>query len=77
MSASQKKSNFMNQFRDSQTKELKNLTSAQFIEVWSHYDKDGKKTISVLNQYFHFFNSISFSATLSLSLSLRLRESWN
>lgn len=32
----------MNQFRDSQTKELKNLTSGQFIEVWSHYDKDGK-----------------------------------
>lgn len=40
--ASAKKSNFMNQFRDSQTKELKNLTSGQFIEVWSHYDKDGK-----------------------------------
>lgn len=34
--------NFMSQFRDNKTKELKNLTSAQFMEVWSHYDHDGK-----------------------------------
>ncbi|XP_015792856.1 calbindin-32 [Tetranychus urticae] len=33
--------NFMSQFRDNKTKELKNLTSAQFMEVWSHYDHDG------------------------------------
>ncbi|XP_074599575.1 calbindin-32-like isoform X2 [Brevipalpus obovatus] len=33
--------NFMSQFRDTKTKELKNLTSAQFMEVWSHYDHDG------------------------------------
>lgn len=37
-----KAANFMNQFRDTSTKELTNLTSTQFIEVWSHYDKDGK-----------------------------------
>lgn len=35
--------NFMRQFRDKNTRQLKNLTSAQFMEVWSHYDKDGKK----------------------------------
>ena len=38
--------NFMSQFRDNKTKELKNLTSAQFMEVWSHYDHDGKLIIS-------------------------------
>ncbi|CAG7827852.1 unnamed protein product [Allacma fusca] len=33
--------NFMRQFRDPQSKELKKLTANQFTEVWSHYDKDG------------------------------------
>ena len=33
--------NFMRQFRDKNTRQLKNLTSIQFMEVWSHYDKDG------------------------------------
>lgn len=35
--------NFMRQFRDKNTRQLKNLTSTQFMEVWSHYDKDGKE----------------------------------
>ncbi|RWS30429.1 calbindin-32-like protein [Leptotrombidium deliense] len=34
-------SNFMRQFRDSKTRELKNLTAIQFMDVWKHYDKDG------------------------------------
>lgn len=33
--------NFMRQFRDKNTRELKNLTASQFMDVWSHYDKDG------------------------------------
>ncbi|KAH7638918.1 calbindin-32-like isoform x1 [Dermatophagoides farinae] len=33
--------NFMRQFRDKNTRQLKNLTSTQFMEVWSHYDHDG------------------------------------
>lgn len=33
--------NFMRQFRDKNTRQLRNLTSTQFMEVWSHYDKDG------------------------------------
>ena len=37
-----KKENFLRQFRDEQSKELKQLTAAQFIEIWSHYDTDGK-----------------------------------
>lgn len=37
----QKKTNFLRQFRDEKSKELKQLTAAQFIEIWSHYDTDG------------------------------------
>ncbi|XP_013788379.2 calbindin-32-like isoform X1 [Limulus polyphemus] len=40
-SVCQKNYNFMRQFRDRNTRKLKNLTSAQFMEVWSHYDADG------------------------------------
>ena len=39
--------NFMRQFRDSTTKELKKLTSVQFMEVWNHYDKDGEFLIQL------------------------------
>ncbi|CAF0987099.1 unnamed protein product [Rotaria sp. Silwood1] len=35
------KENFLRQFRDEQSKELKQLTAAQFMEIWSHYDTDG------------------------------------
>ena len=34
--------NFMRQFRDSDSLELKKLSAAQFMEVWEHYDNDGK-----------------------------------
>lgn len=34
--------NFMRQFRDPESRELKKLSANQFMEVWSHYDKDGK-----------------------------------
>jgi len=33
--------NFMRQFRDSDSLELKKLSAAQFMEVWEHYDNDG------------------------------------
>jgi len=33
--------NFMRQFRDEESRELKKLTAAQFMEVWEHYDEDG------------------------------------
>lgn len=35
-------SNFMRQFRDPESRELTKLSANQFMEVWSHYDKDGK-----------------------------------
>lgn len=42
MATTPKIKNFMSQFRDKQTKELINLTSSQFMDVWSHYDHDGE-----------------------------------
>merc|ERR1712141_271385 len=33
--------NFMRQFRDSDSLELKKLSAAQFMEVWEHHDNDG------------------------------------
>ncbi|CAG0878930.1 unnamed protein product [Darwinula stevensoni] len=35
------RSNFLRQFRDAESRELRKLTANQFMEVWSHYDKDG------------------------------------
>lgn len=40
---SRKKENFLRQFRDEKSKEIKQLTAAQFMEIWSHYDIDGKQ----------------------------------
>lgn len=37
-----KKENFLRQFRDEKSKEIKQLTAVQFMEIWSHYDTDGK-----------------------------------
>jgi len=34
-------SNFLRQFRDSETRQLKKFTATQFMEVWNHYDEDG------------------------------------
>lgn len=41
----EKASNFMRQYRDPTSRELKKLSANQFMEVWSHYDKDGKGII--------------------------------
>jgi hypothetical protein len=43
-----KKENFLRQFRDEESKEIKPLTAAQFMEIWSHYDTDGK--IIIINK---------------------------
>ncbi|XP_034256081.1 calbindin-32 isoform X3 [Thrips palmi] len=37
----EKATNFMRQYRDPQSRELRKLSAHQFMEVWSHYDKDG------------------------------------
>lgn len=38
----EKAANFMRQYRDPTSRELKKLSANQFMEVWSHYDKDGE-----------------------------------
>uniref|UniRef100_A0A2S2R898 Calbindin-32 n=1 Tax=Sipha flava TaxID=143950 RepID=A0A2S2R898_9HEMI len=37
----EKATNFMKQYRDPHSRELKKLSANQFMDVWSHYDKDG------------------------------------
>lgn len=56
--------NFMRQFRDKNTRELKNLTASQFVEVWSHYDKDGNGFIEgrELDKFLReFVSSVNFN----------------
>lgn len=38
----EKAKNFMRQYRDPESRELKKLSANQFMEVWSHYDQDGE-----------------------------------
>lgn len=38
----EKAQNFMRQYRDPESRELKKLSANQFMDVWSHYDKDGE-----------------------------------
>lgn len=38
----EKATNFMKQYRDPHSRELKKLSANQFMDVWSHYDKDGE-----------------------------------
>lgn len=37
-----KATNFLRQFRDLKTREFKQITAQQFMEVWNHYDEDGE-----------------------------------
>ena len=43
--------NFMRQFRDSDSLELKKFSAAQFMEVWEHYDSDGKTALYRNNSF--------------------------
>ena len=36
-------SNFLRQFRNAESRELNKLSAVQFMEVWDHYDNDGKE----------------------------------
>lgn len=40
----EKAQNFMRQYRDPESRELKKLSANQFMDVWSHYDRDGECT---------------------------------
>lgn len=45
----EKAHNFMRQYRDPESRELKKLSANQFMDVWAHYDKDGeyRKNIAI------------------------------
>lgn len=34
--------NFLRQFRDLKTRELKEISAGKFMDVWNHYDADGR-----------------------------------
>lgn len=44
----EKAQNFMRQYRDPESRELKKLSANQFMDVWSHYDRDGKCANEIL-----------------------------
>lgn len=54
----EKATNFMRQYRDPQSRELKKLSANQFMEVWSHYDKDGEY-FQALNLHFLIYTYLS------------------
>ena len=37
-----KSGNFLRQFRDKKTREFKKISAGQFMDVWNHYDEDGR-----------------------------------
>lgn len=38
----EKAQNFLKQYRDPDSHELRKLSANQFMDVWSHYDRDGE-----------------------------------
>ncbi|XP_076322469.1 calbindin-32-like [Tachypleus tridentatus] len=75
--------NFMRQFRDKKTRELKHLTATQFMEVWSHYDKDGNGFIegreldNFLREFVSSVNVTDVSPdTVSEAVMAELKESF-
>jgi hypothetical protein len=68
----EKAQNFMRQYRDPESRELKKLSANQFMDVWSHYDKDGEKVI----RFFicHACALISFQSFSTKLLMKKLRR---
>ena len=50
-------SNFLRQFRDKDSRELQQLSAAQFMKVWEHYDEDGKNNSNLININIGHWNS--------------------
>lgn len=79
-------SNFMRQFRDPESRELTKLSANQFMDVWSHYDKDGNNqtidhysTIDCVYKYIYYVLHVSFFCytffnCLQLCMSVCLRS---
>lgn len=56
----EKAQNFMRQYRDPESCELRKLSANQFMDVWSHYDSDGRLYyVSLEIDYFRHMNLIT------------------
>ncbi|CAM1308457.1 CALB1 (predicted) [Pycnogonum litorale] len=78
-----KSTNFMRQFRDKDSRKLKQFTANQFMEVWSHYDNDGNGFIegNELDSFFReFISSVNSSdcgpETVSETMLRELKETF-
>lgn len=56
----EKAQNFMRQYRDPESRELKKLSAGQFMEVWAHYDKDGINFLSFFFVIIHIHQPTSY-----------------
>lgn len=61
----EKAKNFMRQYRDPESRELKKLSANQFMEVWSHYDQDGELSQAAA-ELCVIISCVSFVSLLSL-----------
>lgn len=62
----------MRQYRDPESRELKKLSANQFMDVWSHYDKDGKSAVS----YAYFLSALRILDFLELLALPNFKEKW-
>ena len=70
-------SNFLRQFRDKDSRELQQLSAAQFMKVWEHYDEDGKTLFYAQYYYIHFptrFEMMDFRKHLHLSFCVCVKH---
>ena len=50
-------SNFLRQFRDKDSRELQQLSAAQFMKVWEHYDEDGKNNNNLITKKIKYWHN--------------------
>ncbi|CAH8491394.1 unnamed protein product [Dicrocoelium dendriticum] len=55
--------NYLSQFKEKQSRKIKQFTAAQFVEVWNHYDQDGNGYIEgrELDKFLREFVSTVFA----------------
>ena len=60
--------NYLRQFRDSSSLELRRLSAVQFMAVWEHYDTDGGVTSRAVNNKSAKFSQYSNPKNLLIML---------
>jgi len=80
MNSQEKCNNFMRQFRDNESRELKKLSANQFMEVWGHYDSDGNGYIEgseldgFLKEFVSSVNANDTAEVVSDAMLVELKE---